>query len=135
MDGPRVVAAPLASSAQAASVSLGTADSFAVLAGTTVTNTGPTVISGEFEWDSEKAAANLRKHGVTFEAASSVFGDPLAVTFHDPDHSVGEVRWLTFRVSHSGMLLVVSHAQRGNRVRLISARRAIRTERRIYEED
>ncbi len=88
-----------------------------------------------FEWDSEKAAANLRKHGVTFEAASSVFGDPLAVTFHDPDHSVGEVRWLTFGVSHSGMLLVVSHAQRGNRVRLISARRAIRTERRIYEED
>jgi len=49
----------------------------------------------EFAWDSEKATANLRKHRVSFEKASSVFGDPLAVTFHDPDHSVGEVRWLT----------------------------------------
>ena len=88
----------------------------------------------EFEWDSEKAAANLRKHRVSFEEASSVFGDPLAVTFHDPDHSIGEIRWLTFGVSRSAVLLVVSHTRRGKRVRLISARRAIRAERKIYEE-
>ncbi|MGH8531748.1 MAG: BrnT family toxin [Gammaproteobacteria bacterium] len=88
----------------------------------------------EFEWDSEKATANLRKHRISFEEASSVFGDPLAITFHDPDHSVGEVRWLTFGVSRIGLLLVVSHTQRGKRVRLISARRAIRAERKIYEE-
>lgn len=88
----------------------------------------------ELEWDSEKATANLRKHRVSFEEASSVFGDPLAVTFHDPDHSVGEVRWVTFGVPWSGVLLVVSHTQRGKRVRLISARRAIRAERAIYEE-
>jgi len=88
----------------------------------------------EFEWDNEKAAANLRKHRVSFEEASSVFGDPLAVTFRDPDHSIGEIRWLTFGVSRSAVLLVVSHTQRGKRVRLISARRAIRAERKIYEE-
>ena len=88
----------------------------------------------EFEWDSEKAAANLRKHRVSFEEASSVFGDPLAVTFHDPDRSIGEVRWVTFGVSRSGVLLVVSRTQRGKRVRLISSRRAIRAERAIYEE-
>ena len=87
----------------------------------------------KIEWDSEKAAANLRKHRVSFEEASSVFGDPLAVTFHDPDHSVGEVRWVTFGVSRNGVLLVVSHTQRGKRVRLINARRAIRAERTIYE--
>ena len=87
----------------------------------------------EFEWDSGKAAANLRKHRVSFEEASSMFGDPLAITFHDPDHSVGEVRWLTFGVSRSGLLLVVSPTQRGKRVRLICARRAIRAERIIYE--
>jgi len=87
----------------------------------------------ELEWDSEKAVANLRQHRVSFEEASSVFGDPLAVTFHDPDHSIGEVRWVTFGVSQSGVLLVVSHTQRGKRVRLISARRAIRAERTIYE--
>ncbi len=88
----------------------------------------------ELEWDSEKAAANFRKHRVSFEEASSVFGDPLAVTFNDPDHSVGEVRWLTFGLSRSRVLLVVSHTQRGKRVRLISARRSIRAERKIYEE-
>ncbi|MFH0340821.1 MAG: BrnT family toxin [Chromatiales bacterium] len=72
----------------------------------------------ELEWDREEAAANLRKHRVSFEEAASVFGDPLAITFHDPDHSVGEVRWLTFGVSRSGVLLVVSHTQRGKHVRL-----------------
>ncbi len=63
-----------------------------------------------------------------------MFGDPYAITFHDPDHSVGELRWLTFGVSKGGLLLVVSHSHRGRRVRLITARRATRAERKIYEE-
>ena len=88
----------------------------------------------EFEWDINKAGSNLRKHGVGFEDASSVFGDPLAITFDDPDRSVGEVRFLTFGVTRTGQLLVVSNTLRGKRVRLISARRATRAERKIYEE-
>ena len=88
----------------------------------------------EFEWDFAKAATNLRKHGVSFEDASSVFGDPLAVTFSDPDHSIGELRFLTFGVTRTGELLVVSHTSRNNHTRLINARRATRVERKIYEE-
>ena len=88
----------------------------------------------EFEWDQDKAATNLSKHGVSFEEASSVFGDPLALSFQDPEHSIGEHRQLVFGVSHTGALLVVSFAHRGKRTRLISARRATRAERRIYEE-
>jgi uncharacterized DUF497 family protein len=88
----------------------------------------------EFEWDPGKAALNRRKHRVSFEEASSVFGDPLALTFRDPDHSADEARWLTFGTSRSGVLLVVSHTFRRKRVRLISARRANRAERKIYEE-
>lgn len=87
----------------------------------------------EFEWDNEKAVANLRKHGVSFEEASTVFGDALAITFNDPVHSVGEHRFLTFGVSLTGVLLVVSFAERGRRIRIISARKATRTERKIYE--
>lgn len=88
----------------------------------------------EFEWDAVKAAANLRKHRVSFEEAASVFGDALAITFVDPDHSLGEQRWLTFGLSGHGRLLVVSHAERAGRVRVISAREATRNERKIYEE-
>lgn len=88
----------------------------------------------EFEWDLDKAALNRRKHRVGFEEASTVFGDPLAITFRDPDHSVGEMRFLTFGMSSSGLLLVVAHAQRSRRIRLISTRRATRAERKIYEE-
>ena len=88
----------------------------------------------EFEWDSEKAALNRRKHRASFEEACTVFGDPLAITFRDPDHSVGEARFVTFGVSSTGALLVVSHTQRGQRTRLIGARRATRAERKIYEE-
>jgi uncharacterized DUF497 family protein len=88
-----------------------------------------------FEWDIEKGGDNLRKHGVSFEEASSVFGDPLAVTFRDPDHSIREVRFLTFGISRAGILLVVSHTIRGKHIRLISARRMTRRERRIYEEE
>jgi uncharacterized protein len=87
-----------------------------------------------FEWDEAKAAANLRKHKVSFEEAATVFGDALAYTFDDPDHSFGEVRLLTFGVSHSGRLLAVIHAERGRAIRIISARRATRHERGTYEQ-
>lgn len=87
-----------------------------------------------FEWDAAKAAANLRKHGVSFEDAASVLSDALAYTFDDPDHSVGEQRLLTFGVAQSGRLLAVVHAERGRAIRIISARRATRYERGIYEQ-
>jgi uncharacterized DUF497 family protein len=88
----------------------------------------------EFEWNLAKAASNRQKHGVSFEEAASAFGDPNAITFDDPAHSVGEERWLTFGYSTDGRLLVVSHVERGKRVRLISAREATKHERKIYEE-
>ena len=87
-----------------------------------------------FEWDDAKAAANLRKHGVSFEEASSVFFDPLAVAGGDPDHSDGEERWIIFGLSSAGRLLVVSHTELGDAIRIISARTATQAERRIYEE-
>lgn len=88
----------------------------------------------EFEWDPEKGEKNLRKHGVSFDEAATVFGDPLAVTFFDPDHSDDEDRFLTFGYSADGILLIVSHTDREERTRIISARRATRRERKIYEE-
>lgn len=87
-----------------------------------------------FEWDESKAALNLRKHGVSFEEAASVFNDPLAITFEDPDHSVREERLLTFDHSHAVRLLAVIHAERGRAIRIINARRATRHERGIYEQ-
>jgi uncharacterized DUF497 family protein len=87
------------------------------------------------EWDARKARENLRKHGVSFEEASSVIFDPLSATGDDPDHSVDERRLVTFGVSSSGRLLVVAHADRGDAIRIISARPATRAERKLYEED
>ena len=87
-----------------------------------------------FEWDEVKAATNLRKHGIRFEEAASVFSDSLAYTFDNPDHSVGEQRFVTFGISQSGRLLAVVHAERGRAIRIISARRATRHERGIYEQ-
>ena len=87
-----------------------------------------------FEWDAAKAAKNLRKHRVSFEEASSVFYGPLAVTGADPDHSENEERALTFGISSSRRLLVVSHTERGEAIRIFSARIATWSERRIYEE-
>jgi len=89
----------------------------------------------EYAWDPEKAEANRRKHGVSFHEAATVFGDPLAITFLDPDHSVDEYRYLTFGLSKVDRLLVVSHADRSDTIRIISARIMTRQERRIYEED
>jgi len=88
----------------------------------------------KFEWDYKKASGNKRKHGISFHEAATVFGDPLAVTFTDPDHSEGEYRFLTFGVSKSGRLLVISHTERENRIRIISAREVDHYERKIYEE-
>ena len=81
-----------------------------------------------------KAAANLKDHQVSFEEAATVFGDPLAVSFEDPDHSIGERRYLTFGMSSGGRLLGVCHTARRWKVRLISARTVSRKERKIYEE-
>jgi uncharacterized DUF497 family protein len=89
----------------------------------------------DFEWDDQKAARNLAKHGVSFYEAATVFGDPLAMTYYDPDHSQDEDRFLTFGHSDAGHLLVVSHTDRDDRVRIISARRATRRERKAYEEE
>ena len=86
-----------------------------------------------FQWDPIKAASNVEKHGISFEEAVTVFGDSLAVTILDPDHSVGEFRLLTTGVSRSQRLLVISHTERANEIRLISARLATRQERRSYE--
>lgn len=87
----------------------------------------------KFQWDSDKASSNAQKHGVSFEEAVTVFGDLLAVTISDPDHSIGEFRFLTTGISRLQRLLVVSHTERGNEVRLISARLATRSERKSYE--
>jgi len=87
-----------------------------------------------FDWDKAKAKSNLRKHGVSFEEAASVFGDPMALTFENPDHSSGEQRWITFGISQAGRLLVVAHTERGRVNRIISARKAKRRERGVYEE-
>lgn len=87
----------------------------------------------EFEWDPDKSAANLKKHRISFHEASTVFGDPLAFTFNDPDHSIGEHRFLTFGYSRINQLLTVVHTERRGKTRIISARRATRQEREIYE--
>jgi uncharacterized DUF497 family protein len=88
----------------------------------------------EFEWGSIKEASNERKHGVSFREAATVFGDPLAITFDDPDHSRDERRLVTFGESSFGRLIVVSHAERRKNTRIISARPMTKRERRIYEE-
>jgi uncharacterized DUF497 family protein len=88
-----------------------------------------------FRWDSRKAAENLRKHRVSFDEATTVFDDPLSVTIPDPDHSVGEQRFLLLGVSHRGRLLVVAHSERDDSIRIITARRADRQERRTHEEE
>ncbi len=87
----------------------------------------------EFEWDPKKSELNLKKHGVSFHEAANVFGDPYAITFPDPDHSEGEDRFLTFGYSAKNHLLVVVHTERQGKIRIISARRATRRERTIYE--
>ncbi|MBA3314657.1 MAG: BrnT family toxin [Planctomycetaceae bacterium] len=86
----------------------------------------------DFEWDPAKAAINIRKHGVTFEEAETVFGDPFGRTRFDPDHSDDEARFITLGMSLRGRLLVVCHTDRGEAIRLIGARKASRNEARSY---
>jgi uncharacterized protein len=89
----------------------------------------------QFEWDPKKAAVNLHDHKVSFEEASTALEDELSLTGDDPDHSIVEARQITYGVSSAGRLLVVSHTEMGERIRLISARLATRAERKLYEED
>jgi hypothetical protein len=87
-----------------------------------------------FEWNEGKARANLAKHDVSFEEACTVFGDPLSLTIGDPAHSQAEDRFIIIGNSHRAQLLVVVHTERGDNIRIISARRASRRERKSYEE-
>jgi uncharacterized protein len=89
----------------------------------------------DFEWDEDKAKANLRKHKVDFDEAATVFGDFLSTTFPDPDHSLDEDRLITIGTSDRGRVLIVSHTDRSERTRIISARKATPRERKIYEEE
>jgi uncharacterized DUF497 family protein len=88
----------------------------------------------QFEWDAEKAAANARKHRVTFEEGETVFRDPLSLTFPDRDHWRGEHRHIEMGYSARGRLLIVSYTERQGRIRIIGCRIATRKERRRYEE-
>ena len=88
-----------------------------------------------FEWDAKKAKSNARKHGVTFDEASTVFADPLSLLMPDPDHSFDEERYVVLGMSNLQELLIVAFAERPPRTRLISARRAMPAERRLYEEE
>ena len=87
-----------------------------------------------FEWDRRKESANLRKHGVGFVEATTVFDDPLSITIPDPDHAIGEERLVIIGMSSKRSLLIVVHTIRGERIRMISARPATKHERRNYEE-
>ncbi len=89
----------------------------------------------EFEWDRRKAKSNLKKHGISFQEAATVFGDALSITFDDPDHSVNERRFLTFGLLRIGKPIIVSHTEKGKSMRIISARLMTKRERKIYEED
>jgi uncharacterized DUF497 family protein len=88
-----------------------------------------------FEWDPSKARQNLRKHRVSFQEAASVFGDPLAITYPDPDHSMMEQRFITVGMSSARRVLIVAHADREANIRIISARKATPQERKHYEEE
>jgi uncharacterized DUF497 family protein len=83
----------------------------------------------KFEWDPQKAALNLRKHGVRFQEEATIFADPLSVTSYDPDHSATESRFITIGMSDPARLLIVAHTDRGEGTRIISARQTTRRER------
>lgn len=89
----------------------------------------------EFEWDHNKAKLNLRKHGVAFKEAATVFRDPLSITIDDPDHSEEKERFLIIGLSDAGRPLIVAHTDRGGRTRIINARELTRSEREAYEEE
>lgn len=88
----------------------------------------------KFEWDSRKAVENVRKHQIPFEEAATVLGDYLGVTVPDPDHSLDEFRFLSVGISNQNRLLIVSYVERGETIRIISARKLTRKEKSVYEE-
>jgi uncharacterized DUF497 family protein len=88
----------------------------------------------QFEWDETKAANNIDRHGVSFQEAATVFDDPGFITFLDEEHSTAEERYITIGLSKSRGLLVVAHTERGERIRMISARKATRKEEQFYAE-
>ena len=88
-----------------------------------------------FEWDPGKARQNRRRHRVSFQEAASVFGDPLAITYPDPDHSMAEERFITVGLSSAGRVLIVAHTDRNENIRIISARTTTQQERKQYEEE
>jgi len=94
-----------------------------------------TLFPVEFEWDPKKAALNLRKHGISFDEAATVFGDLLGTTVPDPDHSLAEDRYITIGTSNRRRLVMVAHTERRQRIRIISARGLTRSEREAYEEE
>ena len=87
-----------------------------------------------FEWDEEKANANLKKHKVSFDEATAIFADPFSITISDIDHSVDEQRYIDIGSSDNGRVLVVVYAERGSNIRIISCRKATLSERKCYEE-
>ena len=91
-------------------------------------------LSLTFEWDEKKADENLKKHGVSFDEAKTVFNDPFSVTIYDPDHSTDEQRYIDIGMSTKGRLIVVSYSERGETIRMISSRKATKKERRSYED-
>jgi uncharacterized protein len=88
----------------------------------------------KIEWDPKKGKSNLKKHGVSFEEAATALSDPMAATGADPDHSITEERYVTFGVSEKGRLVVVSHTEKNDTIRIISARKASKGEQELYEE-
>lgn len=88
-----------------------------------------------FEWDPSKAESNLRKHGVSFQEAATVLGNDSSITIYDPDHSEDEDRFITIGWSHQNRVLMVSHTDRGENIRIISSRKLTKSERKAYEEE
>jgi uncharacterized DUF497 family protein len=88
----------------------------------------------KFEWNPNKAKKNIEKHGVSFDEAATVFSDPLSMTYDDPDHSFGENRYIIIGISHRDKLLFVSHLEKDDIIRIISARQLTRKERKQYEQ-
>lgn len=86
-----------------------------------------------FKWDNKKAKNNEQKHGISFDEASTVFADPLSLTIHDPLHSKNEERFILIGTSHKNRMLIVVHTERGDNIRIISARNATKKERSYYE--
>jgi len=87
-----------------------------------------------FEWNAEKAKANLKKHRVGFDEAITVFTDPFSMTIHDDDHSVDERRYINIGISDESRVLVVVYTERGSNIRIVSCRKATPSERKLYEE-